>query len=93
MEFLVQIQVDFPPDMPAQQLADVMAREIERGRELRDAGTIVRIWRVPGRTANVGVWSAATPDELHEAITSLPAFPWIDARVTPLATHHLEADG
>lgn len=91
MEFLVQIQVDFPPEMPAEQLADVMARETVRGRELKEAGTIVRIWRIPGRRANVGVWSAATADELHEAITSLPAFPWIDARVTPLATHHLEA--
>jgi muconolactone D-isomerase len=92
MEFLVQIQVNFPPDLPAAELADVMAREVERGHELKDAGTIVRIWRVPGRRANVGVWRAETPDELHEAITSLPAFPWIDARVTPLATHHLEAD-
>lgn len=91
MEFLVQIQVAFPPEMPAEQLADVMAREVTRGRELKDAGTIVRIWRVPGRRANVGVWRAETADELHEAITSLPAFPWIDARVTPLATHHLEA--
>jgi muconolactone D-isomerase len=91
VEFLVQIQVAFPPEMPAEQLADVMAREVTRGRELKDAGTIVRIWRVPGRRANVGVWRAETADELHEAITSLPAFPWIDARVTPLATHHLEA--
>jgi muconolactone D-isomerase len=92
MEFLVQIQVDFPPDMPAEQLADIVAREAERGRELKDAGTIVRIWRVPGRRANVGVWSAATADELHAALTSLPAFPWIDAHVTALATHNLEAD-
>jgi muconolactone D-isomerase len=91
MEFLVQIQVDFPPDMPAEHLADVVAREAERGRELKDAGTIVRIWRIPGRRANVGVWSAATADELHAALTSLPAFPWIDAHVTPLATHNLEA--
>jgi muconolactone D-isomerase len=91
MEFLVQIQVDFPPDMPAEQLADFVAREAERGRELKDAGTIVRIWRVPGRRANVGVWSAATADELHAALTSLPAFPWIDAHVTALATHNLEA--
>ena len=91
MEFLVQIQVAFPPEMPADQLADVMEREVARGRELKAAGTIVRIWRIPGRRANVGVWQAETPDALHEAITSLPAFPWIDAHVTPLATHHLEA--
>lgn len=91
MEFLVQIQVNFPPDMQEDALADVVAREEVRGRELQRAGTIVRIWRIPGRRANVGVWSASTADELHSAITSLPAFPWIDAQVTPLATHHLEA--
>jgi len=91
MEFLVQIKVAFPPDMPAEQLADVMAREVTRGEELKRAGTIVRIWRLPGRRENVGIWQAETPDELHEAITSLPVFPWIDARVTTLATHHLEA--
>lgn len=91
MEFLVQIQVDFPPDMPPEQLAEVTAREAMRGRELQDAGTIVRIWRIPGRRANVGIWRADSADELHRALTSLPAFPWIDARVTPLATHPLEA--
>jgi muconolactone D-isomerase len=93
LEFLVQIQVNFPPDMPADQLADVLERESVRGKELKAAGTIVRIWRIPGRRANVGVWQGADADAIHEAITSLPAFPWIDARVTPLATHHLEAAG
>jgi muconolactone D-isomerase len=91
MEFLVQIQVNFPPDMPAEQLADVVEREASRGRELRDAGTIVRIWRIPGRRANVGIWRAEDADGVHDAISSLPAFPWIDAHVTPLATHYLEA--
>jgi muconolactone D-isomerase len=92
MEFLVEIQVVFPPDMPAAQLDDVMAREAARGRELKRAGTIVRIWRIPGRRANVGIWRGETADEIHEALTSLPAFPWIDARVTALATHYLEAE-
>jgi muconolactone D-isomerase len=92
VEFLVQIQVNFPPDMPAEQLAEVMDQEVSRGRELKSAGTIVRIWRIPGRRANVGVWRAETADALHEAITSLPAFPWVDAHVTPLATHHLEVE-
>jgi muconolactone D-isomerase len=91
MEFLVQIQVNFPPDMPAERLADVLEREGERGRELQGAGTIVRIWRIPGRRANVGVWQGDDANAIHEAICSLPAFPWIDAHVTPLATHPLEA--
>jgi muconolactone D-isomerase len=91
MEFLVQIQVNFPPEMPAEQIAEVLERELVRGRELQDAGTIVRIWRVVGRRANVAIWQADDGDTLHETISTLPAFPWIDARVTPLATHPIEA--
>jgi muconolactone D-isomerase len=91
MEFLVEIQVNFPPDLPAEQLNAVVKNEDVRGRELKAAGTIVRIWRIPGRRANVGIWAGADADEVHRAITSLPAFPWIDARVTALATHPLEA--
>ena len=51
----------------------------------------MRIWRIPGRLANVGVWSAPDATALHDALTSLPVFPYMDARVTALATHHLEA--
>jgi muconolactone D-isomerase len=91
MDFLVQIQVRFPPDMTEAQLADIMERETARGRELQAAGTIVRIWRVAGKRAKVGIWRAETGDELHAALTSLPAFPWLELSVTPLATHHLEA--
>ena len=91
MEFLVRIQVNFPPDMSPDDLASVTEREAVRGRQLRDEGTIVRIWRIPGRRENVGVWRGETADAIHDAITSLPAFPWIDAQVTPLATHYLEA--
>jgi muconolactone D-isomerase len=91
VEFLVQIQVRFPPEMKPDALAEIVQREAVRGRELQEAGTIVRIWRVAGKRANVGIWKADTGDELHAAITSLPAFPWLEASVTPLATHHLEA--
>jgi muconolactone D-isomerase len=90
VEFLVQIQVNFPADMAADQLAEVLAREQARGWELKNSGTIVRIWRIPGRRANVGIWQAESADELHEALLSLPAFPWCDVRVTALATHYLE---
>jgi muconolactone D-isomerase len=91
VEFLVQITVRFPPEMPAEQLADIIQRETVRGRELQEAGTIVRIWRIAGKRANAGIWQAETGDELHAAITSLPAFPWLETTVTPLATHPLEA--
>ena len=91
MEFLVQIQVTLPPELSSGSRQELMEREQVRGRELINEGVIRRIWRIPGRTANVGIWDAANPTALHEALSSLPMFPYIDAKVTPLATHPLEA--
>lgn len=91
MEFLVQIQVTLPPELPDTFRQELMEREQARGRELKSQGIIRRIWRIPGRTANVGIWDAPDPTALHDALSSLPMFPYLDARVTPLATHHLEA--
>lgn len=91
MEFLVRIQVTLPPQLPAEERARLADAEARRGHELKDAGTIVRIWRIPGRTANAGIWAAPDATALHDAIASLPMFPYLLADVTPLATHPLEA--
>ena len=91
MEFLVRIEVDLPADLDPDRRASLVEAEAARGRELRAAGTIARIWRVPGRQANVGIWRAADATELHAAISSLPLFDWMSVTVDPLATHYLEA--
>ena len=91
-EFLIQMQVNIPPDMPREQADDLRAREKQRGLELRAEGTIQRVWRVPGRVANIGYWEAPDATVLHEKISSLPMFPWLDVQVTPLALHYLEAE-
>lgn len=92
MKFLVQILVDLPARLDTAERAELLEAEAARGRQLKDAGMIVDIWRVPGRLANVGIWSAADPTELHEALASLPVFPYTSIDVTPLARHHLTSD-
>lgn len=87
MEFLVQIEVRWPPDGDPEQLAQLTAAERLRGAELATAGTIRRMWRIPGRRANWGIWVAADATELHAALTSLPFFPWLDVEVHALAAH------
>lgn len=89
--YLVQITVELPAEMDEAERAELLARERERGRELRDAGTIEDIWRLPGRLANVGVWRAGDASELDRAIASLPVWRWTRVEVTPLADHHLTA--
>ena len=89
MEFLVHMEIGLPPEHPE---ADALrAAEAERAGQLRTEGAIVRIWRIPGRTANVGIWEAPDATALHDFVSSLPLCPWLDITVTPLAWHYLEA--
>lgn len=89
MEFLVQIEVSIPPQLEPAERARLIEAETRRGRELKAAGAISRIWRIPGRTANVGLWTAPDPTALHDAIASLPMYPYLRADVTALAQHDL----
>ena len=76
-----------PPALDPSERERLLAAELERGRELHAAGTIVDIWRIPGGLRNVGIWEAADATELHAAISSLPLYPYLDADVTALARH------
>ncbi|MGZ4430703.1 MAG: muconolactone Delta-isomerase [Gaiellales bacterium] len=91
MEFLVRIEVRLPESMPEERRRSLVDAESVRGRELIEQGTLVRIWRVPGRWANVSLYRVADATELHAAVSSLPLWPWMNVEVEPLATHPLEA--
>jgi muconolactone D-isomerase len=75
--------------MTAEERADLDTREAEVAHRLAAARRIVHIWRIPGRQANVAIWSCVDADELHRSLTSLPAWPWMDITVRPLAIHPL----
>lgn len=89
MRFLVQIEVKLPPTMSTAERQSLLERERVRGHELKENGSIHDIWRIPGRLANVGIWEAASVTSLHEALVSLPVWPWTEIVVTPLADHYL----
>jgi muconolactone D-isomerase len=86
MEFLVHIEIaSLEGDAAARQA--LLEKEAERARELAATGVLHRLWRVPGRRANWGIWIAQDADELHAAISSLPLFPYLTVTVHPLARH------
>ena len=87
MDFLVHMEVLVSAIEGTETLATLLRQETQRTRELAAAGILRRLWRVPGRRANWGIWSATSPDELHTAISSLPLFPYLSVTVHPLATH------
>ena len=87
MEFLVEIEVRWPVNGDPDEKARLIAQEKKRASELAERGVLRRVWRIPGRWANVALWEAPDATALHEAIASLPFFPWLDIHVRPLAAH------
>ena len=84
-EFLVHIEIVWPPDAPEEQRAEIFARELEQGQRLAHAGQLRRLWRIPGRWANWSLYDVADATELHAALSSLPLHPWTDIEVHALA--------
>lgn len=91
-DFLVRIDVALPAGMGDDEIERLMDAERARGAQLRDAGSIQRIWRLPGGLRNVGVWRARDATDLHALVTSLPFSRWCTVDVDALAIHPLEAD-
>ena len=87
VDFLVEIEVALPADLDEDRRSALVAAELERGSALAQAGVLRAIWRVPGRLANRAIWSAADATALHEALVSLPLWPYMDVAGTPLARH------
>lgn len=91
MEFLVRFEVAVPPDIDSARLEAIMAEEKRRGEALWSSGRLVRIWRVPGRRASIGLYRFADATELHAELSTLPLFPFMSGvSVEPLAVHPAE---
>ena len=55
--------------------------------ELQRNGKWPHIWRIVGEYANFSMFDVESNDELHQMLSALPLFPYMDIQVTPLATH------
>ena len=87
MQFLLHIEVTWPADGDPEEKARRVAAEHTRSLELAEQGIIKRVWRIPGQWANWGLWEAPDATAIHQAVTSLPMWPYLAVQVHPLADH------
>lgn len=87
MIFMVEMQVNLPVGMPAAQADKLKADEKALAQKLQQDGQWVSLWRVVGRYANVSIFDVESNDALHQLLSSLPLFPYMDVKVTALARH------
>ncbi|MCZ0961881.1 muconolactone Delta-isomerase [Paracoccus benzoatiresistens] len=87
MLFHVIMDVKIPRDLPADERADILAREKAYSQDLQRQGKWRHIWRMAGQYANVSIFDVRDNAELHDILSGLPLFPFMEIRVTPLLRH------
>lgn len=87
MLYHVFMDVKIPRDLPADERAETLAREKAYSQDLQRQGKWRHIWRVAGQYANVSIFDVQDNAELHEILSGLPLFPFMEIKVTPLLRH------
>jgi muconolactone D-isomerase len=87
MLFQVEMDVRLPHDFPAEKVEALKQTERARAQELQRAGIWRHLWRVAGRYSNVSIFDVSGPQDLHDILSGLPLFPFMDMRITPLCRH------
>jgi muconolactone D-isomerase len=89
MEFLVR-QCSAVGSLSNEQREKLRTAERARAAELREVGILIKLWRVLGSNDSIALYEAPDADILHDALVSLPMFPWLRFTVEPLVTHPQE---
>ena len=87
MLYLVRMDVRIPTGADPKQMDEIKAREKAYSQELQRDGRWAHLWRDVGEYANYSVFDVGSNDELHQLLSALPLFPYMEIHVTPLAQH------
>jgi len=87
MLFHVTMTVSIPHDADPAAIGKLKAEEKARAQDLQRKGIWRHLWRVAGRYANVSVFDVSDNTELHDLLSTLPLFPYMEVSVTPLCRH------
>jgi muconolactone D-isomerase len=87
MLFHVQRNVRLPHDVPPDTADALKTVERERAQELQRQGKWRHLWRIAGRYSNVSIFDVSSAEELHDILSTLPLFPFMEITVSALCRH------
>lgn len=87
MLFKVEMTVNIPSSLPKVEADEIKAKEKAYSQQLQREGKWLHIWRVAGLYANVSIFDVADNQELHDLLTALPLYPFMEISVQPLCRH------
>jgi muconolactone D-isomerase len=90
MDYLVEFVTTIPDHAAPAEVEQRLAGETTRVAELAAQRHVLRVWKpLPedGRLRALGLYRAASDEQLEEILDSLPLRPWMEISVTALAEH------
>lgn len=87
MLFKVEMDVNVPLDYDRDRFEELKTLEKSRALELQRAGIWRHLWRVVGQYSNISIFDVESNAALHDLLTTLPLYPFMDVRVTALCRH------
>ncbi|KFB89845.1 muconolactone delta-isomerase [Serratia grimesii] len=87
MLFKVEMIVKLPIDMPKSVADEIKSREKIYSQELQSSGKWRHIWRIAGSYANISIFDVESNAELHDILSALPLYSYMDIRVDALCRH------
>lgn len=87
MLFHVRMDVRIPPDFDPIRADELKRVERERAQDLQNQGKWRHLWRIAGQYSNISIFDVETVQELHDIVSTLPLFPFMEIAVTPLCRH------
>ncbi|HCL85576.1 MAG TPA: muconolactone delta-isomerase [Comamonadaceae bacterium] len=87
MLYMVEMIVNIPHTLAPEVADEIKRKEKDYAQQLQREGKWRHLWRVVGEYANVSIFDVASHDELHQLLSALPLFPYMQIKVTPLAQH------
>jgi len=90
MEFLVEFEIRVPEGTSASEVSTRQQAEAAAAVTLVDGGHLARVWTLRSASAEtkvLGLYRAASEQELDELLRALPLYEWMTVEVTPLEPH------
>jgi muconolactone D-isomerase len=87
MLFHVEMTVHLPLDMDAERAARLKADEKAMSQKLQEEGIWRHLWRIAGHYANISIFDVESPSHLHDVLSQLPLFPYMQLEVRALCRH------
>ena len=92
MLYAVKMDVAIPHDLDPRVRDETIATEKAYSQELQRSGEWRHIWRCAGQYSNISIFDVESGDELHELLSGLPLFPYMDIEVMALTRHPSRID-